>query len=330
MQPSDKPIPASFNLAPSGQLTEFSTKPVNHLIPGLVEAGSTVIFKVLRNVECGAYPARVATAIAGGISLAPFGKGQPHQVLLVHGQSNARADGLELLSILSSGEDLDARSLADHNLQVYHPQNEGGRALELRNPDVRARLMHLSDGIGCIVFADLDGCLTKTAGQQDFPIGEFFADLNRRGTAVIAFATAGTADRLAPELAMAVSYLSLHVDHAAPSGVGGGFTVTRKRTDIHDKVPRKFRYFYQIVGGVFEDHFSIEDVEEKTLKQLSILRRQSEVAVLLSQGMTQKDIAAQMETTTAMICRDAEAIQSQQAPRSRLAEIHPFQPGAGA
>lgn len=332
MQPNESRIPASFNLAPSSQLTDFINKPVNHLIPGLVEMGSTLFFKVARNVEIGAYPARVAVAIAGGISLPPFGNGLPHKVLLVHGQSNARSDGLELLAILSSGEDFDARFLARQNLQVYHPQTENGRTLDLRDFTVRERLLHLLDGVSCVVFADFEGCLAKATSEKNaLPIGEFLADLNRRGVSVIAFAPSSFIDRLSPELAsLVVSYVDLHIDHAAPSGVGGGFTISRKRTDIHDKVPRKFRYWYQIIRGTFEDFFSIEDVEEKTLKQLEILRRQSEVAMLLAGGMTQKDIAEQMKLTTAMICRDAEAIQSQQPTQSRLSEIGPFQSGAGA
>ncbi len=331
MQPNDKPIPASFNITPSSRLTEHINAPVNYLIPGLVEAGSTVLFKVMRSAEPGAYPARIAAAIAGGTCLQPFGNGDPHKVLLVHGQGNARADGLELAAILWSGINNDAKSLAERNLQVYHPQNEGGRSLELRIPEVREHLTQLLDEVACVVIADLDGCLTKTSTEKDSPsIGEFFAHLNRSGIAVVAFGTGGLIDRLAPEFAsIAITYLSLHADQAAPSGVGGGFKVSRKRSDIHDKVPRQFRYYYQIVGGVFEDHFSMGDVEGATLKKLEILRRRSEVANLLSQGMTQKDIAEQMEVTTATVCRDAEAIHSRQTARSRLTEFAPsFQSGA--
>jgi len=316
--------PASLiSFTSSSCLTSYISDPADYLIPYFVEAGTTTIVKVERDAEAGAYPTRIAHAMAGGLQLPPYGAGKPQKVLLILGQRTMRASALEVTAMLTSGGSAEINALAQSNLQFYHPQAKGCSVLNLRNrgtcEEFCARVI---GSIDSVVFDDLDSSLAVPSTEKEpGTVGDFFLELNRAKVTVVAAGSASMLNRIDSELtAVSRTTVSLHRDPTAPTEVGGGFIVKRRRADIHDPVPRRFRYYYQIVKGQFSDDFSLDDPSKDSLKQLAILERQMQVARLLGQGMSQKDIAQAMELTAATVCRDAEAIKSKNSSRIQTLE----------
>jgi hypothetical protein len=313
--------PISFTSASC--LTSHIDDPANYLIPNFVEAGVTTFIKVERDAEAGAYPTRIAHAISGGLRLPPYGAEKPHKTLLVYGSKAVRASALEATAMLTSGGSAEVNAIAQSNLQFYHPRASGCSALNLRAPETCEEFCERVIGhVDCVVFDDLDSSLAIPSTEKEpRPLGDFFLKLNRAKVAVVATGSAAVLNRIDSELtAVSRTSVSLHRDPTAPTEVGGGFIVKRRRTDIHDPVPRRFRYYYQIVKGQFSDDFSLDDPSKDSLKQLAILERQMQVARLLGQGMSQKDIADAMELTAATVCRDAEAIKSKNSSRIQTLE----------
>lgn len=294
-------------------LTSHIVEQPNYLIPYFVEAGATTLIKVEREAEAGAYPTRIAHAMAGGFQLPPYGGSNPQTVLVVFGQRTVRSTALEVTAMMTSGGSPEMNSVAQSNLQLYHPQEKGHSVLNLRDPGtIKEFCAHVIGRFDCVVFDDLDASLAVPSSEKESrPLGDFFLELNRAKVTVVAAGSAAMLNRIDSELtALSRTSVSLHRDPSAPTEVGGGFIVKRRRTDIHDPVPRRFRYYYQIVKGEFSDNFSLDDPNKESLKQIAILERQMQVARLLAQGMSQKDIAEAMETTAATVCRDVEAIKT--------------------
>ena len=309
-------LPISFTSASC--LTSHIGDPADYLIPHLLERGTTTFIKVQRDAEPGAYPTRIAHAAAGGLRLPPYGSGKPQKTLLVYGNRDVRASALEVTAMLTSGGSAEVNALAQSNLQLYHPRASGCSVLNLRNPAATEELSAQVIGqVDCVVFDDLDSALAiPSAEKEPRPLGDFFLRLNQAKVAVVAFCSASVFNRIESELTtVARNHASLYRDPTAPTEVGGGFIVKRKRSDIHDPVPCRFRYFYQIVNGHFSDDFSLDDPDKNSVKKLAMSERRMQVARLLAQGMSQKDIAEEMEITAATVCRDAGAINTQKASR---------------
>jgi uncharacterized protein YerC len=140
----------------------------------------------------------------------------------------------------------------------------------------------------------------------------FFRKLNSKGVAVVALDSKPKKNSLISEttaLSDPANVVWLTPDPGAPREYGGGFNIVRQKRDDEDSAPTTIQFWWKVVNGKLDFGWEFRDqLDPKAAKRVQIMERQMKVDQLLSEGVSQREIAIHLEVDAATISRDAAAL----------------------
>ncbi|MDP2033939.1 MAG: hypothetical protein Q8K29_11070 [Polaromonas sp.] len=280
------------------------------LIPNFIEAASTTVFLVGKNVplrDTRMFSLLLAYCLSAGKTLPPFTGGTPTSTLYGSGEPDSVADLSELHFVFQRDVHQSSRYRAEENLQLLDLYADTENPVTLNTVRGRAELNALLGGMSALVIHDLPKWMSQGDRQADdgLELHQWLAQLNDRGIAVIVFEPESSTQLIADKVLKATAVIRLVHDAAAPTEVGGGFNIIRNKMDREDPLPSTVQFWYKVFDGRMEFGYQYRDPKDPhTAKQVQIIERQIEVARLAKQGMPQKDIAEILEVDAATISRD--------------------------
>jgi hypothetical protein len=288
------------------------------VMPGIIYEGQLALIRVAADVDAQLYAASIGMAVSAGIKFSPFGQASQGNVLFAFGGPNA-ARVMEQCRLLLERFKNDAnRNNARANFHLYHfdlGDNDEGSLIETAGLEMFEAA--IPEDCKLIIFYHSARCLRKRLCDSDAAkqFGVVLKDLNRRGIATLVFVHAGSkgAAHIEQELLAETNGYTLEFtkDPGAPTEFGTGFNVMRRKTSEHDTVPTYFQVWHTVIDQKLTTGWECRDPHNKaTAKQLEIAEREKRVARLISQGMQQKDIAAEMGLTPATVSRAASAVKA--------------------
>lgn len=285
------------------------------LIPSFIPTSDTIAVMAAPEIETQPLAHLIAYCIAGGKNFDPFGQGAGVTVLFCSGNGDPHED--KSLQELISQRDphQSSRDRASQNLHIYQREYQDDLPIFIDTHEGQNALRNsIPKGCQLVVFDNKQAWFKGKFSKRDdmAKVSPWLSALNRDGIAVLFFEHATKNRANTNELVRKPSnIIQLTTDPAAPTGIGGGFNIVRKKTDVNDKVPSMFQFWYKVVDGKFDFGWEFRDLSNATVtKQIEMNLRQMQVELLLAEDKQQKEIAEILKVDAATICRDAAALRA--------------------
>lgn len=287
----------------------------NYLVKYLIAAKETTCFLTEPGLKTSVFASLLAFCVSQGRSLEPFNIDRPASVLVLFHEDEFDSD-LETIQLVAKAcADSGDQNGENKNLVIYHRVGEGDPTTYLDTHEgQRALTQSLPPACKLIVIPNLASWLhqDKAPSSDASPLEPLFKKLNKSGVAVAVFEQATKKSSIGCVLARKASNI-IHLTHdpAAPSAIGEGFNIVRKKASKKDAIPATIQFWHVELDGKLDFGWEHRDPANiKTAKQVAVAQRQIEVANLLAQKKDQKEIAALLSVHAATISRDVAKIKS--------------------
>lgn len=307
------------------------------LMKGLVTAGELTVFRADPGVEVSEFMYLLARCLATNCDLGPFVTTEAMDVTLLVGGGHAAADAAYVSTLQEYDRDWTAADTRKH-LSVYHRHWEKDASIHLDNAEGRNILRDsLTRNTKVVILDDITQWLTSAPGRRDdeIRIELVLKDLAQRGIALIVFDQATkVGDRFCDQyLTHATNLVRLTRDACAPTEIGGGFNIVRKKVGLNDKLPTTTQWWWAVIDGEFKTGWEFRDpASELSAKDIAIAERQILVRQYAATGWNQKAIAKELGINQATVSRDlANGAKPQHPLRCRTPKpggVHPTSGGS--
>lgn len=318
---------AKYNTHTWAEASQWKLRERRFLIPCLIPYAETVLFLADPDVDAQTFANLLAFRTARGLPVEPFASPKASPVLVIYGPRQDLEQAMKTLHRIDQAcSDGNVPKDVLGNFHFYHAQAEADEATYLDTAAGQAALL-ASIPVGCklIVIPDLAACLSPHAKDRDSTISTLTKKLNSAGVAVAIFESAVSRSSVGAQFVTKSSCIvRLMYDEAAPTEVGGGFHLVRKKFDPYDTsdvIPTRIQFWFAALGGELNWGWTFRDEQNpQSSKQVAIMERRIKVANLLAAKKEQKEIAALLDVHAATVCRDIAAIQAQ-ATATRTASV---------
>ena len=299
---------AKYNTHTWAEASQWKLRERRFLVPCLIPYAETVLFLADPDVDAQTFANLLAFRTARGLSVEPFAPPKAAPVLVIFGPNQDLEQALKTLHRIdqacrSGDESMDAL----RNFHFYHAQAEADEATYLDTSAGQAALLK-SVPAGCklIVIPDLAACLSPHAKDRDSSLSTLTKKLNSAGVAVAIFESAVPRSSVGAQFVTKSSCIvRLMYDEAAPTEVGGGFHLVRKKFDPYDTsdlIPTRIQFWFAALGGKLNWGWTFRDEQNpQSSKQVAIMERRIKVANLLAAKKEQKEIAALLDVHAATV-----------------------------
>ena len=296
-----------------------------YLLKHLIAKSETTCFLAESSVEMLQFALLAAFHIAKGQNFEPFACSQAAPVLVCFAGEDPAYDMTSMSRVAKAcSDEIDPTS----NVFYYHRAEEQDTPSHLDTSEGQHALMRsLPKGCKAVIFPDIEAWFPhdRTSNHYTSPPHPFIAKLNKAGIAVVLFEQATKKTSIGATFAKKASnIIHLTTDPGAPTHIGGGFNIVRKKLDKGDAVPTTIQFWFTELDDVLKFGWEFRDpANAKSITQMKISQRQIEVARLLAsdKDMTQKAIAAHLSVDAATISRDVAALKAQIATRQQTSEL---------
>jgi len=288
------------------------------LIPYLVPDAGNLLVTVEDGVDSRMLQSVLAYCCAGKKRFDPCGTGLGVPILFCSAAGDAFSDAGRFDLLLKRDPCETTRKLAETNFHIYHRHLEGDEALGLNTIDHQDVLDRaLQPGCKAVFFDDVFEWVLPTESPDNYrAFGAYVRKLNKRGIAVVAFASGGkgAAQAFFKEMHQTVDdvQILLAKDPGAPKEYGGGCKIVRRRLDEFDPMPTTFSFRYTVVDKVLRFGWAIPDRDAASAKEMEMIERQMMVKKLLAEGKLQCEIAKLLKVDPGTVSRDREKIEAKE------------------
>jgi DNA-binding NarL/FixJ family response regulator len=305
--------------------SQYRYRERQYLLKNLIAKGETTCFLADPGVEVLQFAQLLTFRIAQGQDFEPFACTQAAPVLICYAGEDPHADMDSMHRVAKACAD---EAHPTSNVFYYHRGEERDTPTHLDTSDGQHALMRsLPKGCKVVIFTEIDAWFPhdRTSNHYTSPPHPFIAKLNKAGIAVVLFEQATKKTSVGATFAKKASnIIHLTVDPGAPTHIGGGFNIVRKKLDKGDAVPATIQFWFTELDDLLKFGWEFRDpANAKSITQMKISQRQIEVARLLAsdKDITQKAIAAHLSVDAATISRDVAALKAQITTRQQTSEL---------
>ena len=314
---------STYNTHTWAEASKWKLRERRFLIPYLIPEAETILFLADPNVDAQTFANLLAFLASRGLPLEPFASPKASPVLVIYGPEQDLDQTLATLHRIDQAcASSDVFKDALGNFRFYHPKAEADETTYLDTSAGQAALLaSIPKGCKLVVIPDLAACLSPHVKDRDSSLSILTKKLNSAGVAIAIFESAVPRSSVGAQFVTKSSCIvRLTHDEAAPTEVGGGFHLVRKKFDPYDTsdvIPTRIQFWFAALGGKLDWGWTFRDEQNpQSSKQVAIMERRIKVANLLAAKKEQKEIAALLDVHAATVCRDIAAIQAQAAAMS--------------
>ena len=305
--------------------SQYRYRERQYLLKYLIAKGETTCFLADPSVETLQFAQLITFHIAKGQDFEPFTCTQAAPVLICYAGEDPHAD---MNSMHRAAKVCADEVHPTSNVFYYHRGEEQDTPSHLDTSEGQRALMRsMPKGCKVVIFCDIEAWFPhdRTSNHYTSPPHPFISKLNKAGIAVELFEQASKKTSIGVTFAKKASnIIHLTADPGAPTHIGGGFNIVRKKLDKSDAVPATIQFWFTELDDVLKYGWEFRDpANAKSITQMKISQRQIEVARLLASNkdITQKAIAAELQVDAATISRDVAALKAQIATRQQTSEL---------
>jgi hypothetical protein len=293
------------------EILSSERKPQKFIVPQLVPANTTVIFNIAAEVDARVFGQLLAYSVAAGKIFMSFGQTTESRVCYYSSRHSELPDIKRFRLIGERDPHTVSKKRAQKNLHVYRHNYEMPLFLNSAH-DQEAFIKAIPHKVDLIIIDDIGPWLTCRKAMdfiENSDVLSFFEKLNSRGVAIVVLDSKPKKNNLIAEaiaLRDPANVVWLTPDPGAPREYGGGFNIVRQKRDDEDSAPTTIQFWWKVVNGCLDFGWEFRDqLDPKAAKRVQIMERQMKVDQLLSAGLSQREIAIQLEVDAATISRDA-------------------------
>jgi hypothetical protein len=296
------------------EMLESEQVPQKFIIPQLIPVATTVLFSVAPDLDGRLLGQLLAYGAAGSKTFMSFGEAKESRVCYCSSRSDDLPDTKRFALIAMRDPYSSSKDRARKNLHIYRRRAEAPIFLN-SNHDQEVFVKAIPHHVNLIVIDDLASWVKYGKTLDSTESGDvlsFFKKLNARGIAIAALDSKPKRNsQIAEAIALSdpANLIWLTADPGAPREFGGGFNIARQKRDDEDSAPTTIQFWWKVVNGNLDFGWEFRDqLDPKAAKRVQIMERQMKVDQLLSEGLSQREIAIQLEVDAATISRDAAAL----------------------
>ncbi|USX15569.1 trp operon repressor [Oxalobacteraceae bacterium OTU3CAMAD1] len=304
------------------------------IVPQLIPAATTVLINIAPDLDGRLLGQLLAYGAAGGKTFMSFGQAKETRVCYCTSRNNDLPDTKRFALIGMRDPYPSSQERARKNLHIYRRRAEAPIFLNSVH-DQGEFIKAIPHSVELIIIDDLASWLKYGRTLDATESGDvlaFFKKLNARGIAVVALDSKPKRNSLIAEtvaLSEPANVIWLTPDPGAPREYGGGFNIVRQKRDDEDSAPTTIQFWWKVVSGNLDFGWEFRDqLDPKAAKRVQIMERQMKVDQLLSEGMSQREIAIQLEVDAATISRDAAALKQKDVSIDALTPHRPTEPSS--
>jgi hypothetical protein len=282
---------------------------------GLLYSGSVVRVVVEPDEDARQFAMLWACTVAAGADLGPFAKGPGVKVAYVSG-SGGEAEDLRRLRLAFDSLDTEQQNGFSASFSMYHCGMEEDHRMDLTTSAGRLALERSIPSDTKVAFIDYMPALVgedQIKKREQEKLDSWCNSLSKRGLTVVVFdAEAKKSKMLGEHSAKNTIYLTY--DDTAPTELGGGHLIHRRRVDASDTLPKCVSFWFTVIDGKLAYGFSVPDSEDRLAPRLTkFLERQIEIEKMLKEDKSQQFIADELGVHASTICRDLKRIEAMRA-----------------
>lgn len=296
------------------EMLESEQVPQKFIIPQLIPVATTVLFSVAPDLDGRLLGQLLAYGAAGSKTFMSFGEAKESRVCYCSSRSNDLPDRKRFALIAMRDPYSSSKDRARKNLHIYRRRAEAPIFLNSIH-DQEVFVKAIPHNVNLIVIDDLASWMKygkALDSTESSDVLSFFKKLNARGIAIVALDSKPKRNsHVAEAIALSdpANLIWLTPDPGAPREFGGGFNIVRQKRDDEDSAPTTIQFWWKVVNGNLDFGWEFRDqLDPKAAKRVQIMERQMKVDQLLSEGLSQREIASQLEVDAATISRDAAAL----------------------